>query len=289
MLRLSVKNNLKTIFRDPTTVLALLFALIMNFMYGFDFYHDYNMQTVDTALYLSESAEAYMINTVMNITYIPLERILFPFISVVIAVNLYKDRRMSLYDILRSSRLSFRQYYLSKIISYIITGFLLCFCLTAVYEVIYIFVQVPENPNFEWSTVIITQIVAMSAFYTSVLLIPCAWCVFLCALSGLTETGILMGCIYYYLPLMIASQKFTFWENYIHICPMKLVLYLQGWMSIPDGKWLTEQIGDSESLGIYSLFSDFSQGLTAYLIQILIYTALFTAAYFLLKRRFQKI
>ena len=198
----SVKNNLKSILRDPTTVLALLFAVIMNFMYGFDLYHDYNMQPVDTNLYLSESAEAYMINTVMNITYLPLERILFPFISVVIAVNLYKERRMTVYDVLKSSQISFRQFYISKIISYIIVSFLLCFCLSITYEVIYILVQVPQNPSFEWYTVIITQIVAMSFFYTSCLLIPCAWCVFLSALTGIVETGILMGCVYFYLPIM---------------------------------------------------------------------------------------
>ena len=34
MLRYSIKNNLKTVLRDPTTLLAILAALILEFMYG---------------------------------------------------------------------------------------------------------------------------------------------------------------------------------------------------------------------------------------------------------------
>ena len=34
MIGSSVKNNLKTVLRDPTTLLAILAALILEFMYG---------------------------------------------------------------------------------------------------------------------------------------------------------------------------------------------------------------------------------------------------------------
>ena len=86
MLRLSIKNNIKTIIRDPSTLLAILAALIMEIMYGINIqYGDVYGNIWGKDLYLTEVAFERILNTMMNLVGNPLSNIVFVFMGVVVA------------------------------------------------------------------------------------------------------------------------------------------------------------------------------------------------------------
>ena len=127
ILMCSIQNQLKSIIRSPTILLAVLASLIYRFSMGFDHYFDASGNNIDTELFLSEDAMPHALNSMMNFVSFPIERLLFPFIAVVIAVDLFKERNHHMLDIVSISRLSFGKYYVSKLISYWAVSIVFCF------------------------------------------------------------------------------------------------------------------------------------------------------------------
>ena len=117
MLWSSIKNNLKTILRDPTTALAALVAIIMQFMYGLNVYDFVNQLDVHYTEKVTRTYD-YIMNVMMDVIAKPVFQIAFPFLGVIIAVNLFKEKRSNAYDIMSAGQLSFRQFFFSKINSF---------------------------------------------------------------------------------------------------------------------------------------------------------------------------
>ena len=100
MLKQSIKNNILSIIRDPTTLLAVLATIIMRFMQGFDMYRDSSGNFVDTELFLSENALSYALNSYVGFAISTLQREVFPFLGIIIAINIFKDVRTNMFDII---------------------------------------------------------------------------------------------------------------------------------------------------------------------------------------------
>lgn len=289
ILMCSIQNQLKSIIRSPTILLAVLASLIYRFSMGFDHYFDASGNNIDTELFLGEEALPRALNAMMNFVSFPIERLLFPFIAVVIAVDLFKERNHHMLDVISAGVVSFGKYYLSKLISYWAVSIVFCFATTLLYEIAYIIIQVPANPNFDWGTLLIAQIVAMLVTYTSCVFVPIAWTVFLIGLTGVPAVGVIFNCVYFYFPMMIAgfTDGITYWEHYIHVFPSTLWLYLQSWIRIPEGQWFTYKFSMAEYYGKYKLFTSFTDALIAYGWQIGISVVLLFISGFILKKRFQ--
>lgn len=289
MVKTSIRNNIISIIRDPTTLLAILAAIILCFMDGLGGYIDGNGNRVDTELYLSSKALSYMLGTMMGWVSIPIRKMLFPFVGIVVACNLFKDKNTNAYDIISSGQISFAKYYLSKIISYYLVSIGLCLLLTVSFGSIYTFVYIPSNANFAWETIIISQIIAMFVFYTSSVLIPIAMVVFFTAVLGTPIIGVIINCIYQFIPNMIYGFSYSFLGHYVHVYPMALYLYLKDWVLYPLDERFSlnhQQIyGDLEP---YLFHTSFPEAVFTYGLQIGIATVLFLTSYFLLKWRFQK-
>ena len=88
MLKSNVKLNLKTILRDPTTLLAVLIAVIMQFMYGLNDYSQAYLFDIYTNPGVTSEFNGVM-NEMMNMFAKPVAQIAFPFLGVIIAVNLF--------------------------------------------------------------------------------------------------------------------------------------------------------------------------------------------------------
>ena len=290
MLFTSVKNNLKSILRDPTTLLAFLAAFILCFMDGFDRYVGPDGSFIDTELYLFEStADDYARQTFAGFVSEPIHEMLFPFIAIVIAVNLCKDKRTETYDIISASQLSFRQYFFSKLISYYILSLGICLLMTVSYEICYIIIQIPPDPAFEWWRPLVTQAVAMIVLYSSVMFIPIAFSMFLFALTGNHIFGIVFNCVYRYIPSMFLGFGFTKWAHYVHTIPTSLRLYLQWWLELSSAsRFALQHRLFTSGIEPYVYYTSFLDALIAYGTQIVIATMLFTASYFLLKKRFSR-
>lgn len=285
----SVFNNLKSIMRDPTILLAALVSLVYRFSTGFENYFDMNGDNIDTELYLSANALPQALGAMMNFVAFPIERVLFPFIAIVVAVDLFKEKNHNMLDVISTGRLSFRGYYISKLVSYFTVSVVFCFVITILYELVYIIIQVPANPNFDWGTLLIAQAVAMMGAYTSCILVPMAWVIFLVSLTGIPAVGVIFNCLYFYFPMVIAgfTDGITFWEHYIHVFPSTLWLYLQSWIRFPQGMRFTYEYSMPEYYGKMKLFTSFTDALLSYGLQIGISATLLLIGYFLLKKRFK--
>ena len=288
MLGTSVKNNLKTILRDPTTLLAFLAAFILCFMDGFNWYTGPGGEFIDKEIYLLEgTAEYHALQTFSGFVTVPIRKMLFPFIAIVIAVNLGKDKRTETYDILSASQLSFKKYFFSKLITYYILAVGICTFMTISYEICYIIIQISPNAVFAWWKVLLTQAIGMIILYSSVLFIPIAFSMFLYALTGNHIPGIVLNCVYRYIPSMFLGFNFTKWGHYVHTTPLALQHYLKSFLTFPSD----QRFAFGHKLFVagnepYVLYTSFSDALIAYGTQIGIAAGLFTASYFLLKRRF---
>ena len=288
MLNLSVKTNIKSILRDPTTVLSLVAAIILCYMGGFQFYTDSTGAFIDSELYQSDDALQKILQTVVGLTEVPIRTMGFPFIGIVIAINLFKDKKMGMYDLVLTGQITFFKYYLSKIVSYYLILVILCSSMTLIYEFIYCIVQIPANVNFDWNKVIIVQIVAMIVTYTGCLFIPIAWAVFWTALTESLLTGIVFNCIYRYLPNVIEGFNYSFWDHYVHVYPNVLYSYLGRWMLYSPSEWLTFKRCDPYAPESFYSYTSFKDAIVAHLIQIVISFVLLTISYFLLKRRLRQ-
>lgn len=289
MLRLSIKNNIKTIIRDPSTLLAILAALIMEFMYGINIqYGDVYGNMWGKELYLTEDAFERILNTMMNLVGNPLSNIVFVFMGVVIALNLFKDIRLQMYDVMISSGLSFMKYYLSKIISYYLLALGLSFGLTMIHEILFVIFCLPSNPNFNMGTVVVANFVAMLVLYTSALLHTFSYAVFLVALTGIPFVGLLFNAVYTYIPSMISALGFGssyYW--YIHVTPSVMFYYLKYWSMYPVEQRFQPHLLAGTSVTNY-FWADIYQVLISYGSLIAISLILLTISYFLLKRRLKK-
>ena len=291
MLLTSVKNNIKSILRDPTTILAFIAAVILCFIDGFDWYTGPDGSFIDTEIFLNKGiADGYARQTFFGFVNRPIHYLLFPFIAIVIALNLFKDKRTEMYDVLSASQMPFRTYYISRLLSYYIISVVLCMMMTFSYEICYIIIQIPPEAVFDWIPVLITQAVAMPVMYTSVVWIPIAWSVFFFSLTGNHIIGIVVNGIYRYIPLMINGFVYTVGYHYIHATTVGcLHLYVKDWIAYPETQRFAlvhRLIGYGYPEGMY--YTSFLDAIIAYLTQIVIAAVLFTVSYFLLKRRFQR-
>lgn len=288
MVGTSVKNNIKSIIRDPTVILAFLAAIILQFMDGVYSYVDGDWNAIDREIYLSADAFSYMLNTMVGNVFEPISRILFPFIGIVIALDIFKDKRTDTYDLIRISGISFRKYYCAKLISYYIVSVLICAAVTALFLGVYAVLYIPPNVEIDWGMVFLAQAVAVLVSYTGCLLIPIALAVFLCALTGRPAVGIVVNCVYRFIQYMFVGFSFTDFAHYVYVYPMSLYLYLTDWPEYPPEQRFSFDFQPSYGMGDYTFHTNFGEALYSHVLQILIATVLLTSAYFLLKRRFQK-
>ena len=290
MLKTSIKNNVRSLLRNPTMALAILAAFILCFMNGFDWYTGPDGNFIDSQIYLDESlADSYGRQTFLGFVTVPFRTMTVPFMGIVIALDFFKDKRLGMLDLIMTSQISFLRYYISKILSYYIVAISVSFIITVLYGTSYVIASVPPNPLFEWSRVLITEAVAMIVLYSSVLWIPIAWSIFFFALTGNHVSGIIFNCVYRYIPGVFYGFSFSIWAHYVHAIPTSLHLYLQGWIAMSDDERfaLVHKLFTS-GLGEYIYYTSFLDALISYFVQILIATVLLTSSYFLLKRRFQK-
>ena len=289
MIGSSVKNNLKTVLRDPTTLLAILAALILEFMYGINMgYQDMYGNELGKEFYLTEGAYERILNTMMNLVSNPIANIVFVFMGVVLAINLFKDIRLQTYDIVAASGMSFRKYYLSKIVSYYLLALMLSFGLTMLHEILFVIFCLPANPNCDMGKVVIANFVMMIALYTSALWHSFTYAIFLSALTGIPLIGVLFNAVYRYLPYMFSFLGFsTAYYWYFHTTPMVMLWYFKYWITYPSEKWFSNHLlcGNSVTNGFWA---DIYEVGISWGLLILSSVIMLTLSYFLLKRRFQR-
>ena len=287
MVGTSVKNNIKSIIRDPTTILAFLAAVILRFIGGIHSYVGPNGNFIDKEIYLSDDAFAYMLQTMVGMVTVSIEEILFPFIGIVIAVDIFRDKRANTYDLVQTGQISFRKYFWSKLISYYTVSVVLCLLITALFGCVYAAVNIPSNSDIAWGKVFFVQAISIVVSYTGCLLIPIALAVFLSALTGSPVIGIIANCIYRFVPYMFIGFSLTDFGHYVYVYPMALFLFLKDWLLYPANERFSfehqQLYGDGAPF-----HTSFPEALFSHGLQILIAAVLLTSAYFLLKRRFQK-
>ena len=287
MVGTSVKNNIKSIIRDPTTILAFLAAVILRFINGVHSYVGPNGEYIDSQIYLSSDGFQYMLNTMVGMVTVSIEEILFPFIGIIIAINIFKDKRSNMYDLVESSQISFRKYYFSKILSYYILSVALCLLVTLFFGCVYMAVNLPAGTNIAWEKVFFVQLIAIVVSYTGCLLIPIALAVFLIAITGNPIVGAIANAVYNFVPYMFVGFSRTDFGHYVYVYPMSLHLYLKDWLLYPANERFSfehqQLYGDGAPF-----HTSFPEALFSHGLQILIATVLLTASYFLLKRRFQR-
>lgn len=284
MLLSNMKMTLKTILRDSTTAFAVLIAVIMNFMYGLGDYARVDQLDVHSAPGVTQTFN-YAMNVMLEIFSKPVSEIAFPFLGVIIAVNLFKELRSNTYDIMEVGQTSFGRFYFGKVISYYLVGLVMSLALGLSFEILYLIVYHPFHWELNWLGMLASQLAWMLALYTSCLLIPIALGVFAASVTGVSVAASIVNCAYYYLPMMTPIRKYNFY-NYIHVTPMKLLIFMKYWIVEPDD-WYKVRYGDdfAASFGFDSSLKD---ALISYFSMILLAAVLLTASYFLLKRRYEK-
>lgn len=284
MLLSSIKINLKSILRDPTTALAALVAIIMQFMYGLNDYARTNQFDVHETPDVTPIFN-YAMNVMLDALAKPVAQIAFPFLGVIIAVNLFKEMRFNAYDIMASGQLSFRQFYLSKLIAYYVIGLVASLGLGLSFEILYLIVYHPFYWELNWLWVLGAQIAWMIALYTSCLLVPIAIGIFAASVSGVAATAPIANCAYYYLPMMTPIWKLRL-HSYIHVVPDKLLVFMKYWVVQPKD-WYKVQIGGDLAVQ-WGVDSSFKDAIISYISMLVLAAILLTASYFLLKRRYEK-
>lgn len=289
MIYRSLKTNLKTILRDPSTILAILAAIIMEFMYGIYIgQYDLNGNLFGKEYYASEEGMETILNTMVNLVSGPVTNIVFVFMGVVLAINLFKDIRMQTYDILVSSGLRFKQYYIAKLIAYYILAGGLSFGLTVLHSVLFTIFYLPPDPNFDAAKVLFAGFVMMIALYTSALLHTFTYALFIVSVTGISVAGVFFNAVYAYIPNMISALGYgTAYTWYIHITPSVMIWYFKYWIMY-SSRWAEKHLlcGTAATNGFWA---DIYEVALSYGLLTLISAVLLTASYFLLKRRFQKV
>lgn len=284
MLKSTVKLNLKTILRDPTTLLAVLIAIIMQFMYGLNDYGQAYLFDMYAEPEITAEFNGVM-NEMMNMFAKPVAQIAFPFLGVIIAVNLFKEMRFHTYDIMSVGQISFRQFYFGKLIAYYLLGLMMGMILGFCSEIFYLIKERPFQLEVDWFAILGSQIAWMFALYTSCLLIPISIGVFAASVSGVSLTAPIVNCAYYYLPMMTPITKLGIFD-YIHVIPDKLFIFMKYWVVYPND-WYHVEIGNDLSVRL-GMKSSFKDALISYGLVIVIAVLLLSVSYFLLKRRYEK-
>ena len=96
-----IKTNIKTILRDPITILALLITIVLFLSTAQISVFMGDIEDV-RAIYLREDATHSAGNLVMNIVLAPISYLASVFMGVIIAANLFRDRRNNMFDIISS-------------------------------------------------------------------------------------------------------------------------------------------------------------------------------------------
>ena len=287
MIGSSVKNNLKVILRDPATLLAVLAAVIMEFMCGINMgYQDLYGNELGKEFYLTEGAYERILNTMVNLVANPIANIVFVFMGVVLAVNVFKDIRTQTYDVMTASGMGFGKYYLAKIISYYILALGLSFGLTMLHEILFVIFCLPANPNFDVAKVLIANFVMMVALYTSELSLSFLFALFWISLTGVPVVGVLFNAVYAYIPSMF-GLSLTVYTWYLHVTPEVMYWYFKYWITYPPEQWFSARLLCGNSVTNFLWADIYQVGISCGAL-ILLSVILAVLSYFLLKRRFQK-
>lgn len=284
MLKTSVKNHFKTIIRDPVTVIAFLAGLIMMYIDGVKGYYAVDQLDMDL---LGFGDYDYVMNLVIDSIDKPITEIGFPFLAIVIAAHIFKDRRTEMSDILLASKIPFRTYYWSRIISYYLVGLAMCLCMTVSFELAYVLINSPLPFEVDWIWILISHIVMQIVLYIACLPIPIAFAVFLSSLTGKTWIGVVFNCVYGFLPWTFSWYFSSRFYLYAHVTPLKLIVYLKYWCLHLDDPFDSHIMDiDNPLFGPY--MSNFDQALHSFVCLALLSAVFLTFSYVLLKRRFQK-
>ena len=265
-----IRTNIKTILRDPVTILALLITIVLFLSTAQLSVFMGDIESV-RAIYLREDATHFAGNLVMNIVSAPITYLATVFMGVIIAANLFKDRRNNAFDIIRSRNVSFLRYYLSKLISFYIIAVVFC-ALTSIFwcAVNFIF-YIPSNPNFDIGLFFLKFLKNILLSYSSCLLQILGWPIFLSALTGVPAVGAVFNAIYFYLWKFFGGPE-TYYYRFIHANPLEMQAYMNKLVQ-PEPSILVPFASDAN---------------IALLWQVGMGIVLLVSSYFLLKWRFKE-
>ena len=262
-----IKTNLKTIIRDPVTILALLITIVLFFSTSqLTIWMDY---TPD--IFLAINAQSYAGVLVMNLIFGPIRFMAFVFMGVVIAGNIFKDKRNSVFDIFIAKDVSFLRYYISKIISFYIIAVIFCASISIVWCAAYFILWMPSEPNFDVGLFFLKFFKNMLLGYSSMLLKVIGFPIFLSALTGVPAVGAVFSAIYYFLRLVLGDPE-SYMNMFVHTDPGAMQRYANKLVQ-PEPSILVPFASDAN---------------IALLWQIGMGIALLVSSYFLLKWRFKK-
>jgi|GEM_PF-3042527 len=267
-----IKTNLKTTIRDPVTILAVLITIVYFLSIYYPFTGFMGEHEEIKAIFLRENAHLFAGVAVMNFIFAPIRDIAFIFMGVVIAGNIFKDRRNNMFDIVRARNVSFLRYYLSKLISYYIMAVGLCITISIFWCVVYFIFYMPPNPNFDVWLFFLKFFKNILLGYSSCLLKTIALPVFLSALTGVPTIGAVFNAIYYYLWKFFGDVE-TYYYRFVHTDPIEIQRYANKLIQ-PEPSILVPFASDAN---------------IALLWQVGISATMLVISYFLLKRRFKEV
>ena len=267
-LRTNIKNNLRIILRDPTSLLSLLATIIMYFISGIEVViHDNGSE-----VYYSDMAMELVLKNVTNFVSQAIS-VSFVFIGVIVAVDIFREKRNMVNDLCSIGQIPFFNYFISKIFTYYILGFLFCIGVVFIREILYIIIYIPENSNIDWNIIVVSQIFSILVMYTSYLWTPISVAVFVSSLTGLPVIAAIVNCAFQYIPSMFHLNMTSIYRVFFDTIPMKLWTYL-AYRFLPLDTLRSIQIVENISL---------SEASFEYVIRILFSIVLLIISYFLLK------
>ena len=266
-----IKTNLKSILRDPVTILALLITIVLFLSTAQLSIFDDDIEGI-REIYLMTNATHFAGNLAMNIVFVPIWFLSFVFMGVVIAGNIFKDRRNNMFDIVRARNVSFLRYYISKLISFYIIAVVFCASISIVWCAVYFIVWMPPEPNFDVGLFFLKFFKNMLLGYSSMLLKVIGFPIFLSALTGVPAVGAIFNAIYYFLRLVLGDPE-SYMNMFVHTDPGAMQRYANKLVQ-PEPSILVPFASDAN---------------IALLWQVGMGAALLVSSYFLLKRRFKEV
>ena len=262
-----IKTNLKSILRDPVTLLALFITIALFLSTSqLTIWMDY---TPD--MFLDENATGFAGILVMNIVFSPIRYLAFVFMGIIVAANIFKDKKNNAFDLFIAKNISFLRYYLSKLLSFYIIAVVFCASISFLWCTAYFVFWMPPEPNFDVGLFFLKFFKNMLLGYSSCLLKTIALPVFLSALTGLPAVGAVFNAIYYYLRLFFGDDK-AYFNRFIHTDPFAMMHYANKLVQ-PEPSILVPFASDAN---------------IAFLWQFGIGNVLLVSSYFLLKLRFNE-
>ena len=263
-----IKTNLKTIIRDPVTLLALFITIALFLSTSqLTIWMDY---TPD--MFLDENATGFAGVLVMNIVFSPIRYLAFIFMGVIVAANIFKDRRNTVFDIIRARNVSFLRYYLSKLFSFYIIAVVFCASISILWCTAYFILWMPPEPNFDVGLFFLKFFKNMLLGYSSMLLKVIGFPIFLSALTGVPAVGAIFNAVYYFLRLVLGDPE-SYMNMFVHTDPGAMQRYANKLVQ-PEPSILVPFASDAN---------------IALLWQVGISATMLVISYFLLKRRFKEV